>query len=143
MNFRADFTIWFFMLHFIISTNQRRLSLYFQYSWTALIKNIWFIFTIIVSTLVSALIINIFIFYIINWSSFTCIMISWTLIFLLQTNILNNSIYFLYCWLWFGITCIKWFWRLSITIHSISIKCLFFFFVKRSNDFFGTSRRSL
>ena len=93
--------------------------------------------------MVSTLVINIFIFYFVIWFSFAGIKISWTLFFLLQTNILNNSIYFLNCWLWFWITSIEWFWRLPISIYWVSIKCLFFFFVKWSNDFFGTSRRSL
>ena len=56
---------------------------------------------------------------------------------------MNNSIYFLNCWLWFWITCIKRFWRLTISIYWVCIKCLFFFFMKWSYNFFGTSRGSL
>ena len=110
---------------------------------TSLINNILFIFSIIVSTLVSALIINIFVFYFVILFSFAGILISWTLFFLFQTYVLNNSVYFLDCWLRFGIACIKWFWRLPIPIDWMSIKCLFFFFMKWSNNFFGTSRGSL
>lgn len=115
--FGANIFIWFFILHLVVPAYQRRFWFNFQNSWTSFKIYSWIItFIIVVSTLVSALIIDILILYLSLFFFLSTVKISWTLFFLLQTNILNNSIYFLYCWLRLWITCVKWFWRLGMPI---------------------------
>lgn len=128
----------------IISAYNGRFCLYFKNSWTFFKNNSRaIIFIIIISTLISALIIYILIFYFIIFFSFSTILISRTLFFLFQTNILNNSIYLLYCWLWFRVTCIKWFGRLSVCVYWLSIELFFFFLMKWSYNFFRACGRCL
>lgn len=115
--FGSNIFIWFFILHLVVPANQRRFWFNFQNSWTSFkIYSRIITFIIVVSTLVSALIIDILILYLSLFFFLGTVKISWTLLFLFQTNILNNSIYFLYCWLRLLITCVKWFWRLGMPI---------------------------